>query len=180
MILIAPSVLCVSDLADMSAGLAKTYGAVSMAYERRKEARRFGVGTSMIHPIIQAIEERNTVNLFDASHPVSDDQIHELIRLATRAPTAFNLQNWRFIAARTSEAKARLRAVAWDQAKITEAGVTFIVVGQLAHHETLPERLQPAVDAGIMPSAMVPAWAAGAKSLYFEQAPAPGSKRPCD
>lgn len=47
--------------------------------------------------------------------------------------------------------------------------MTFIVCGQLANHETLPDRLQPAVDAGIMPAAMVPRWEAGAKSLYFEQ-----------
>lgn len=80
--------------------------------------------------IISAIEERRTTVLFDPSHSLSDEQIGELIRLATKAPTSFNLQNWRFIAVRTPDAKARLRKVAWDQAKITEAAVTFIVCGQ--------------------------------------------------
>lgn len=123
----------------------------------------------MTHPALRAIEERRTTNLFDASRGIDDAQIQELVRLATTAPTSFNLQNWRFIAVRTPEAKARLRQVAWDQAKVTEAAVTFILVGQLADHEVLASRLQPVVDAGIMPAAMVPGWEGAAKSLYFEQ-----------
>ncbi|MES2818735.1 MAG: nitroreductase family protein [Pseudomonadota bacterium] len=123
----------------------------------------------MSNPITRAIEERRTINLFDASRPIDDEQIHELIRLASTAPTAFNLQNWRFIAVRTPEAKARLRALAWDQTKVTEAAVTFIVCGQLPDYQRLPERLAPCVEAGFMPSAMVQGWEGAAKSLYFER-----------
>lgn len=119
--------------------------------------------------IITAIEERRTTVLFDTARDISDWQVSELVRLATKAPTSFNLQNWRFIAVRTPEAKARLRAVAWDQAKITEAAVTFIVIGTLADEQTLPDRLAPAVDAGIMPATMVDGWVAGAGSLYKDQ-----------
>lgn len=123
----------------------------------------------MTNPIIDAIEERRTTVLFDPSPSISDEQITELVRLATKAPTSFNLQNWRFIAVRTPEAKARLRKIAWDQAKITEAAVTFIICGQLTDHRVMADRLGPAVEAGTMPATMVPGWEAAAKSLYFEQ-----------
>jgi len=123
----------------------------------------------MKNPIISAIEARRTVNLFDPAHAIEEQQIVELVRLATTAPTAFNLQNWRFIAVHTPPAKARLRALAWDQAKVTEASVTFIVCGQLADHQHLPQRLTPSVEAGFMPAAMVPGWEGAAKNLYFEQ-----------
>jgi len=43
------------------------------------------------------------------------------VRIGTTAPTSFHLQNWRFIAVRTPEAKVRLRPIAWDQPAITEA-----------------------------------------------------------
>ncbi|AHE53221.1 nitroreductase family protein [Sphingomonas sanxanigenens] len=119
--------------------------------------------------IITAIEERRTTVLFDTTRDISDTQVTELVRLATKAPTSFNLQNWRFIAVRTPEAKARLRAIAWDQAKITEAAVTFIIIGKLADEQTLPDRLAPAVEAGIMPAQMVDGWVAGAGSLYKDQ-----------
>lgn len=115
------------------------------------------------------IETRSTTNLFDATQGVDDERIRELVRLATTAPSSFNLQNWRFIAVRSMEAKIRLRSLAWDQAKVTEAGVTFIVCGQLANHASLPERLAPAVAAGIMPAAMVSGWEGAARSLYHEQ-----------
>ena len=123
----------------------------------------------MTHPFsfIQAIEDRRTTNLFDASHSLNDAQIHELIRLATKAPTSFNLQNWRFIAVRTPEAKARLRPIAWDQPAITEAAVTFVVCGQLVETSVIPERLAPLVEAGIMPAAMVPDWEIPARDLYM-------------
>lgn len=128
----------------------------------------------MTHPIITAIEERSSTSFFDASYTVSDEQIGELVRLATKAPTSFNLQNWRFIAVRSPEAKKRLRSVAWDQAKVEDASVTFIICGQLTDERVLADRLAPVVEAGIMPAPMVAQWEAGAHSLYSDQ---PGRQR---
>ena len=75
------------------------------------------------------IEHRRTTNFFEPNHTISDEQIEHLVHLATRAPTSFNLQNWRFLAVRTPERKAKLRKLAYDQAKVSEAAVTFIVCG---------------------------------------------------
>ena len=94
------------------------------------------------HPTLTLIEQRISANRFDASHRLADAEIERLVELATRAPTAYNLQNWRFIAVRTPAAKARLRAVAQDQAKVEEAAVCFIVCGVLADPQSLAERLQ--------------------------------------
>jgi nitroreductase len=92
----------------------------------------------------------------------------ELVRLGTTAPTSFHLQNWRFIAVRSPEAKARLRPIAWDQPAITEAAVTFIVCGQLADSSVIPQRLAPVVEAGMMPEKLVPDWEIPARNLYME------------
>lgn len=119
--------------------------------------------------LIDTIRSRRTIQLFDTAHVLDDAQIAELVGVATTAPTSFNLQNWRFIAVRTPEAKARLRALAWDQAKVTEAAVTFIVCGQLADAAVMAARLAPSVAEGIMPAGMVPGWEGAARSLYAEQ-----------
>lgn len=84
----------------------------------------------MNNAIIEAIKQRSSTNIFDASRGITDERIGELISLATLAPTAFNLQNWRFIAVRTVAEKIRLRKLAYDQAKVSDAAVTFIVCGQ--------------------------------------------------
>lgn len=119
-----------------------------------------------LHPTLTFIEQRISANRFDTSHHLADADISRLVQLATRAPTAYNLQNWRFIAVRTPGAKARLRAVAQDQAKVQEAAVCFIVCGVLADPEALAERLQPSVDAGFMPSAMAQGWLQAAQQQY--------------
>lgn len=120
----------------------------------------------MKNPIVAAIENRVSTNLFDAGKALADAQIEELTRLATRAPTAYNLQNWRFIAVRTPEAKARLQAAAHGQAKVAEAAVTYIVCGQLPSHTVMEDRLRPSVEAGFMPAGTLKAWAAAVEESY--------------
>jgi nitroreductase len=120
----------------------------------------------MQNPIITAIESRASANLFDADKALEPEQIEELARLATRAPTAYNLQNWRFIAVSTQDAKARLQAAAYGQAKVSEAAVTYIVCGRIPSHTVMEERLRPSVEAGFMPADMVGAWARAVESTY--------------
>lgn len=116
----------------------------------------------------ECIVSRSTAKYYDPTATLSDDQIRELLRIGTTATTSFHLQNWRFIAVRTPEAKARLRPIAWDQPAITEAAVTFIVCGQLADSSVIPQRLAPLMEAGIMPANMVPEREIPARDLYME------------
>ena len=58
------------------------------------------------HPALTLIEQRISANRFDATHTLADAEIERLVHLATRAPTAYNLQNWRFIAVRTPVGRA--------------------------------------------------------------------------
>lgn len=122
----------------------------------------------MTNPTIDLIERRISVNLFDASHALADEDIARLTRLATRAPSAYNLQNWRFIAVRSPEAKARLRGLAYGQAKVSDAAVTFIVCGQLPNHDVIPARLSPFVEAGHMSPDTATNWQQDARVRYAE------------
>jgi nitroreductase len=55
----------------------------------------------MTNAIIKSIVSRSTTKKYDPALTLSDDQIRELVRIATTAPTSFQMQNWRFIAVRT-------------------------------------------------------------------------------
>jgi nitroreductase len=120
------------------------------------------------NPTIAHIERRVSANLFDAGHTLADAEIEELARLATLAPTAYNLQNWRFIAVRTPETKARLRSLAYGQAKVSDAAVTFIICGLLPDHATIPERLLPFVEAGYMPVDTALRWQESVRAQYAD------------
>jgi len=123
----------------------------------------------MTNAVIETILSRSAAKYYDPAATLSDDQIRDLVRVGTSAPTSFHLQNWRFIAVRTPEAKARLRPIAWNQPAITDAAVTFIVIGRLADASTIPDRLAPVVAAGIMPALLVPDWEIPARGLYDDQ-----------
>lgn len=123
--------------------------------------------TTMTNAVIECILSRSAAKYYDPAAILSDEQIRELVQIGTSAPTSFHLQNWRFIAVRTPEAKARLSPIAWNQPAVTEAAVTFIVCGQLVETSVIPERLAPLVEAGVMPASMVPEWEIPARDLYM-------------
>jgi nitroreductase len=125
-------------------------------------------GTTKTNAVVECILSRSAAKYYDPAARLSDEQIRELVRIGTSAPTSFHMQNWRFIAVRTPGAKARLSPIAWSQPPITEAAVTFIVCGQLADASVIPDRLAPLVEAGVMPAAMVPEWEIPARNLYMD------------
>ncbi len=116
--------------------------------------------------ILHLIETRNSVTRYDASRGVPDETLTELVRLATLAPSAYHLQNWKFIVVRTPEAKARLMAAAYGQPQVQEAAATVIVLGRLAAHEQMSQALQPALAQGVMPAAVVQSWVAAANAAH--------------
>lgn len=119
--------------------------------------------TSSLH---DAIASRTSIHQFEPDRPLDDARIAALARLATTAPTAYNLQNWRLIAVRSKEAKARLQAAAFGQRKIADASVAFIVCGTLAAHVHLAAALQPSVVAGTLQQPVADAWVAQARASH--------------
>ncbi len=115
---------------------------------------------------IELIKQRISTDKFDTSRTLSEAEIKELVSYATEAPSAFNIQNWRFIAVTNPEDKARLKSVSYNQQKVVDAAVTFIVLGDLRGHEKLSQILKPMVDGGLMSQAMADGWTKSAASSY--------------
>jgi nitroreductase len=104
------------------------------------------------------IESRVSANYFDPALPVSDAQVAELARLATLAPSAYNVQNWQFVAVRSQEAREKLRELSFGQQKVVDAPVTFIISGTLRAQDQVAAALKPAVDKGILIQPVVDSW----------------------
>lgn len=122
----------------------------------------------MNNPALALIERRVSANHFDARHVLAESEIEDLVRLATRAPTAYNLQNWRFLAIRTPEAKRQLQELAYGQAKVSQAAVTFIVCGVLPNHGDVPARLADFIRAGLITASTASGWQQGARLQYAD------------
>lgn len=89
---------------------------------------------------LEAIKTRRAVKHYDPEHQMTDDEINQLISLAMLAPTAFNIQNWRFVLVRDPELRKQVRAVAWDQAQVTDASLLVVMCADTKSWEKDPAR----------------------------------------
>lgn len=128
----------------------------------------------MNNPMQTLIESRISANYYDTDKSLADDEITKLVALATRAPSAYNFQNWKFIAVRTREGKERLKALSYGQPKVADAAVTFIICGTLKAYEQLPAVLQLSVDAGVIDQSTQEAWVKMARQAHMDN---PGLQR---
>lgn len=105
------------------------------------------------------IRARVSTSHFNPAFEIDDDVVADLIGYACEAPSAYHLQNWRFIAVRSGAGKQKLCERAYGQQQVKDAAVTVIVIGTLNGHERIRANLQPLVDAGHMKPADLDAWA---------------------
>ena len=89
---------------------------------------------------LEAIRTRRAVKQFDPNHKMTDGEIEQLMSLALLAPTAFNIQNWRFVLVRDPELRKQVRAAAWDQAQVTDASLLVILCADTKSWEKDPGR----------------------------------------
>ena len=89
---------------------------------------------------LEAIETRRSVKHFDPAHRMTAEEIARLIGLAKLAPTSFNMQNYRFVIVSDPELRREIRAVAWDQAQVTDASLLVILCADLTAHANNPQR----------------------------------------
>lgn len=90
--------------------------------------------------VSHAIASRRAVKAFDPNHVISAAEIEQLLALALLSPTAFNIQNWRFVLVRNPELRRQVRAAAWDQAQVTDASLLVVLTADLKAWEKEPAR----------------------------------------
>ena len=90
--------------------------------------------------VITAIETRRSVKAYDPNHRMSEAEIERLLGLALLSPSAFNIQNWRFVLVRDPALRGEIRKAAWDQAQVTDASLLMVLCADLRSWEHDPAR----------------------------------------
>lgn len=90
--------------------------------------------------VTQAITERRSVKVFDPQHQMSEQEISQLMSLAMLSPTAFNIQNWRFVLVTDPVLRQQIRAASWNQAQVEEASLLIVLTADLQAWAKQPER----------------------------------------
>lgn len=88
----------------------------------------------------EAIYGRRAVKHYDPRHELTEEEIGQLMEAAVQAPTSFNIQHWRFVLVRDKALRKEIRAVANDQAQVTDASLLIVITADVKAWQKSPER----------------------------------------
>lgn len=87
-----------------------------------------------------AIKSRRATKEFDDKYVMTENEQKELLSLAMLSPTAFNIQNWRFVVVKNRELRQQIKEAAWGQPQVTDSSLFIIVCADLKAWEKDPAR----------------------------------------
>jgi len=90
--------------------------------------------------VTQAIVKRRSIKAFDPHHRMTEEEIAKLMSLAMLSPTAFNIQNWRFVVVTDPVLRQQIRSISWNQAQVEEASLLIVLTADLKSWAKQPER----------------------------------------
>ncbi|GGR48605.1 nitroreductase [Deinococcus seoulensis] len=105
--------------------------------------------TPKVLDVKEAIETRRSIRKY-VQEPMNQDDLHEILRLASLAPSAWNAQTWRFAVVQDAAIKEQLQAAAYGQGQVTNAPAVIVVYSDMEDTlATVEETAHPGMgDAG--------------------------------
>lgn len=101
-------------------------------------------------PLLDMIHKRRAVRNYKPDVHIEKDEIMEMLKEATSAPSGGNLQSWRFLIIDSPEEKQRLFSIAFSQKQILQASAVIIVLGDMECYKLAETIYSQAVAAGVM------------------------------
>jgi nitroreductase len=117
------------------------------------------------------IQERRSVRSYDHEVQISREELTEMLRQATLAPSAANLQPWRFLVIDSPEMKQKLLPIVFNQQQVVEASAVIAVLGDLECHKWIGKIYGMAVDMGYMPEETAKSYVERYSSMYSNMPP---------
>ncbi len=94
----------------------------------------------------EAAERRRSIRTY-TPEPVPHEELEEILRLVGLAPSAYNLQPWRFVVVETPEMKERLAQAAYNQRQVRSAPAVIVLYTDMADVlRTVDETIHPGMD----------------------------------
>jgi len=90
--------------------------------------------------VFEAMTTRRSARHFDPNHEMSGAEVEQLMNHVLLSPTAFNIQNWRFVAVQDAELRVEIRKAAWGQKQVSESSMLLVFCMDLKSWAKEPER----------------------------------------
>lgn len=96
--------------------------------------------------------ERRSVKVYDPEVKISREEMTEILAEASRAPSAINMQPWRFLVIDSAEGKEKLAPLAsFNQTQVMTSSAIIAVFYDANNVEYMDEIFNKAVELGYMP-----------------------------
>lgn len=96
--------------------------------------------------------ERRSVKVYDPEVKISREEMTEILAEASRAPSAINMQPWRFLVIDSAEGKEKLAPLAsFNQTQVMTSSAVIAVFYDANNVEYMDEIFNKAVELGYMP-----------------------------
>lgn len=93
---------------------------------------------------------RRSVKVYDPEAHISQEELTELLEMAGRAPSAWNLQQWHFLIFHGKDVQEKLLPIAYNQQQIVDASAVICIMGDLQANLNVDPVFDPQVEANEM------------------------------
>lgn len=93
--------------------------------------------------VTQAAEDRHSIRKY-TDEQIPSETIDELLRVASLAPSPWNVQPWRVVVVTSQEDKDKLKAASYGQPQVGDAAAVFVIYTDMPNAiETIAETVHP-------------------------------------
>ncbi|TGE31678.1 nitroreductase family protein [Desulfosporosinus sp. Sb-LF] len=100
--------------------------------------------------IVDIMYERHSVRKY-TNQKITRDVLKKIIQVAGSAPSAWNLQHWKFIVVEDQRLKDKLCEAAYGQQQVKDAAASIVILGDTQANLNAEGIYSAAVNAGYMP-----------------------------
>jgi nitroreductase len=100
--------------------------------------------------IIDVMKERGSVRKYKKGVSIPQQLLYEILEAAATAPSAWNLQHWRFVVIQDQENKNRLYPIANNQQQVADASAVVVVLGDTEANKNAEKVYGEAVQSRLM------------------------------
>ncbi|XXM74064.1 nitroreductase family protein [Lysinibacillus sphaericus] len=98
----------------------------------------------------QVAEERRSTKVYNPEVEIPREELVEILQVAGKAPSAWNLQHWQFLVFDRKEVQERLLPIAYNQQQVVDASAVVAVLGDLEADKKIDPVLDPSIENGEM------------------------------
>jgi nitroreductase len=117
----------------------------------------------------EVMRARHSVRNYEPTMPQED--LTKILELASTAPSAWNLQHWRFLVVTNPENKQRLLPIAFNQQQVVNAPVVIVILADQEADKAADLIYNQAVEAGAMTREIADMYLGQIKPAYQNNGP---------